>query len=115
MNPEVIQKRDRRLRRRLLEALYESRVSPMGGIGGRTAVDVIDSAMPEDQRFDNDDHALALLIDLRDGGYVEMLDRRTRKLQRWCVDYMFLKITDKGSRLIREEIPVDPAIEDERL
>jgi hypothetical protein len=115
MSPEVIQKRDCRLRRQIVNALFNSRASAMGGLGGRTLVDLIDSVMPEDQKFEDDNHALALLIDLRDGGYVELIDRRTRKLQRWGVDAMFIRVTDKGSRLCREEIPVDPSIEDERL
>jgi hypothetical protein len=116
LTDEAKKARDRRLRRAILMALHRSRQSPQGGLSAIVCWDIVETDYAaDDQKIEDEAHAMALLIDLRDGGYVELLDRRTHKRQRYGVEILFARITAKGSALVREEIPVDAMVEDERL
>src|SRR3954471_25016179 len=65
-------KRDKRLRKRLLQVLNAARVRPeVGGASGRFIYDVVDAAVPGGQRFESDAHMLGLMRDLIAAGYVE--------------------------------------------
>jgi hypothetical protein len=116
LSDEAKKVRDKRLRRAILQALHRSRNGPQGGLSAIVAWDVVEAEFSaDDRKIEDEDHALALLIDLRDGGYLELLDRRTHKRQKYGVETLFAKITAKGSALVREELPVDPMVEDERI
>jgi hypothetical protein len=108
--------RDRRLRRRLLNTLHLARaMSPRGGMSGRTLKDLVDGVMPPEQKFEDDGHALALMRDLanKDLFAEEALPRR--RGQSFGLDYVFFRITAKGSGIWEETVPADPDIDDERL
>lgn len=105
---------DRRLRRKLLSALHHARVGPRGGFNARQLKDALDATLPPAEQFHDDDHAVALLRDLEAKGLVVLADERTRRTQRFGLDYLFARITAKGSSLINETLPADADIDDER-
>lgn len=107
--------RDARLRRVLLMSLHRARVSPKGGLHGRTLIDQASAATLPGDEFQGDVHALGLARDLVGKGYVSETDERTRRGQLFGLDYLFFRITAKGSDLADERIPADPMVEDERL
>ena len=108
-------KRDRRLRRRLLLLLNATRVSPESGwCGGPFLFDVVDTALPSGQRFDDEPHLLGLLRDLISAGYVQERDDRTRQSQRASLEFTSYRITSKGTALVTEAIEPDPLVEDGR-
>ena len=115
MNAQAKLIRDRRLRRRLLFALYECRAAPQGGLSGQTLHDVGASGLASDQQFVDELHTASLLSDLERKGLIDRTDQRTRKTQLVLLSNQFFRITDKGSMLIRESIEADPDIEDDRL
>jgi hypothetical protein len=108
-------KRDKRLRRRMLQLVAAARTSPRGGLNGRTLFDLVNETLPSDLGFEDESHALMLMRDLRDKGYLaeEMIERR--RGQRFSVEFVFLRITAKGSSLLNETIPVDGDVDDERI
>ena len=106
--------RDARLRKRMLDMIHRARVAPLGGLNARTLMDLIDSAMPAGQGFESEDHAIGLIADLANAGYVTLSDKRTHKHQRHSIDWGFVKITALGSRMSLEQAPVDPLIADGR-
>ena len=66
------QKRDRRLRRRILMLMNAARVRPQSGwCGGTFLLDLVDAALPPPQKFEDADHLLALLRDLVSSAYVQ--------------------------------------------
>lgn len=107
-------KRDRRLRRRLLDALHNARIGPLGGMYGRRIAQIIDSTMPPAQVFEGDSHAEGLLQDLVAKSLVAKEDKRKRNSQPYSLDYMLYRITAKGSSLVEETGGPDPDIEDDR-
>ena len=108
-------KRDRRLRRRLLQVLHAARVSPQSGwAAGRFIFDIVDGALPGGQCFESDDHFAALVRDLISAGYVEERDDRRYQWQRQTIDSTSYRVTAKGTLLLVEELPVDPLVEDAR-
>jgi hypothetical protein len=107
--------RDRRLRRRLLGTLYAVRGEPSGGLGGRVLITVADGMMSQDGRFQNERHAMTLLRDLEGRGYVSLQDTRKHpRMETYGLDYLTVRITSKGVDLVDENVPVDPAVEDDR-
>jgi hypothetical protein len=107
--------RDRRLRKRLLNALYLSRSSPTGFIGGRTLMDVIGAEGLNSQVFEDDAHFLSLCRDLTNKGLAVSKMEIRRRGQAFGPDYVSFAITDKGTSLWLETIPADPDIDDERI
>ena len=109
-------KRDRRLRKRLLQVLNAARVRPdRGWAGGRFIFDIVDGAIPGGQRFESDEHMLGLMRDLIAGGYVEERDDRAYTWQAQGVDYVSYRITNLGTALVLEAVDPDPLVEDSRL
>src|SRR3954467_7231940 len=109
-------KRDKRLRKRLLQVLNAARVRPeFGWASGRFIYDVVDGAIPGGQRFEGDAHMLGLMRDLIAAGYVEERDDRTYAWQTAGVDWTSYRITNHGTALVYEAIDPDPLIEDDRL
>ena len=109
-------KRDKRLRRKLLNTLKLSRAhSPSGYLGGETLRDLVDGVMARDQRFEDERHALELMLDLVNGGYAERKNLTRRRNEQFGLRHVELRITDKGLKLWSEEIPPDPLIDDDRI
>src|SRR6266404_3385483 len=86
MDPNAIDRaehrRDRRLRRRVLQVLGAARVRPeYGWVTGRFVYDLVDGALPGGEAFDADGHMLALVRDLVSAGYVEERDDRRYEWQ----------------------------------
>jgi hypothetical protein len=109
-------KRDRRLRKRLLQVLNAAKVRPdRGWAGGRFIFDIVDGAIPGGQRFDSDEHMLGLMRDLIAGGYVEERDDRAYTWQGHGVDYVSYRVTSLGTALVLEAVDPDPLVEDSRL
>src|SRR4051794_27369227 len=109
-------RRDRRLRKRLLQVLHAARVRPeFGWASGRFVYDVVDGAAPGGQRFESDDHLLGLMRALIAAGYVEERDDRTRDWEPCGLDYVSYRITNHGSALVLEAVDPDPLVEDDRV
>ncbi len=109
-------RRDKRLRKRLLQVLNAARIRPeQGWAGGRFIFDVVDGALPGGQRFEGDDHLLGLMRDLVAAGYVEERDDRTRVWHPHTLDYLSYRITNLGTALVLEAIDPDPLVEDSRV
>lgn len=109
---EAMQVRDKRLRRDILRIVHRARTGPEGGFSLRG---VIDMARNSPLLFQDDQHALGLARDLEGYGLIKIEDRRTRKDQRFSIDWLFLRITATGSALVDEQIPVNPLVDDERI
>ena len=110
------QKRDLRLRRRLLQVLHAARVRPeYGWVGGRFLYDLVDGALPGGQRFVDDDHVQALLRDLVAAGHVEERDDRWKTYQPAGLDFSSYRITHQGTALIEQQLDPDPLVEDDRV
>jgi hypothetical protein len=108
-------KRDRRLRRRLLQALQGARVGPKGGLHARTLAEHVDHMSPPAEQFEGDGHVLGLLRDLENKGLATLKDERQRTWQRYGLDYLLVRITDRGSMLLNETAGPDPDVEDDRI
>src|SRR5689334_13192770 len=117
MSPTLIdQRRDLRLRRRILQVLHAARVHPDAGrMCGQCVVDVIDGATPAAQRFVDDAHARGLLRDLVSASYVEERDDRWLKRQRATLELTSYRIAHRGVALVEQQVDPDPLVEDERL
>lgn len=108
-------KRDRRLRRRLLQVMDAAKVRPeYGWVSGRFVFDIVDGAIPGGQCFESDDHFAALMRDLISSAYVEERDDRLYEWQRQTIDATSYRITARGTLLLAEGAPVDPLVEDAR-
>lgn len=111
--------RDRRLRRRLLRSLNQSRVSPTGGIDGQTLMDLVDPVPSRGgqggQGFEDGEHFIRLVRDLKNKQMAEIDISGMRVGQRLAPHHLHIRVTDKGSRLVNETEPPDPDIEDERV
>jgi hypothetical protein len=107
---------ERRLRRRILQLLQDCQAfAPQGGLHGSMVRRTLDDAAPPAQQFDGDDQCVVLLRELGSKGLITLDDQRTHTRQRFGLDHLFARITDKGSRLLREAAPPDPDVEDERI
>src|SRR3954468_22239759 len=116
MNPDYAEhKRDRRLRKRILQALHAARVRPQAGwMSGRFLYDLVDGALPGGQRFDSDLHLLGLARDLVNAGYAQERDDRLRPNEPFSLDTLSFRVTSQGTALALEAIEPDPLIEDSR-
>jgi len=109
-------RRDRRLRRRVLQVLGAARVRPeFGWATGRFVFDLVDGALPGGEAFGDDSHMLALARDLVSAGYVEERDDRRYEWQQPGLDTTSYRITHHGTALLAECIDPDPLIEHPRL
>ena len=107
--------RDKALRRRILSVAENAKIGPLGGIGGRSLMNVVNASSPRDERLADDGEFLSLVRDLANAGYLIERDERTHRHQNFVLDQLFFKVTAKGSALLREEIGVDPMVADERI
>ena len=107
--------RDRRLRRRLLVMLHESRGNSFGGwVSAQYLFDMTTGFAPAQERPRDDRHLVNLLRDLVSGGYATERDERERASQPFSAYYLSFRITHGGSGLITEALPPDAQIEDDR-
>jgi hypothetical protein len=106
--------RDRRLRRALLVGLYETRGVGRGVLVGRSLVDTVNLTRHGDQRFVDDEHALALLRDMINKGYVAEHALTRRKGEERGLDNVEYAIAATGTALIEESIDPDPDVDDLR-
>jgi hypothetical protein len=106
--------RNAQLRWNLLRMLNAARAME-GGINGETLRAQIDSVLPPSRQFADADHAFALLVDLSGAGYVELIDHRTEKRQRYTLEWANAKITAKGTAFCERHLPADPMIDDGRI
>ena len=107
-------RRDRRLRKRLLQALHAVRVHPQGGwMSGRFASGLVDGAQPGGERFESDIHALGLLRDLVNSLYAEERDDRLCRAP-FTLEVVSFRITAAGSAIVLELVDPDPLLEDSR-
>src|SRR5688572_33415669 len=98
-------KRDRRLRKRLLQVLNAAKVRPdRGWAGGRFIFDIVDGAIPAGQRFESDEHMLGLMRDLLAGGYVEERADRAYTCQAHGGDSVSYRITRLCLALVLEAV-----------
>ena len=110
------QERDRRLRKSLLSTLdLAKKYSPTRGLSGRNLVVQAESNVVRDMRFEDDAHAMSLIRDLVNKGLAEEELLTRRRGQSFGPEFVVVRITDKGSMLVREQIPVDPDVWDERI
>jgi hypothetical protein len=107
-------RRNRRLRRRMLQALEAARSAPRGGLTGQALADILDAATAGDQRLENERHAIGLLRDLAGKGLIELEDVRRRSGLRFGLDMLMCRISPRGVSLLEEGIEPDPDVEDER-
>jgi hypothetical protein len=109
-------RRDRRLRKRLLQALHAARVRPESGwASGRFLYDLVDGALPGGQQFDSDLHMLGLARDLVNARYAEERDDRGHRDDPFGLDALSYRVTAHGTALVLELIDPDPLVEDSRL
>ena len=106
--------RDRRLRRGLLQALHNARNAPRRGMYGHALRDVVGGVGMPDQ-FEDDDHLIRLARDLVNKGLAGEEVEGLRRGQRLAAHHLFLRVTDKGSDLINEDIPPIAGVDDERV
>ena len=107
--------RDRRLRRRLLGLLFESRASPTGWTGALKLRDMADAASSKDQRFQSEQHCIALLRDLVIKGLAKERRKATKRGQVFGLRHLKYRILAAGLELHLEAAPPDPLIDDDRL
>lgn len=108
-------RRDRRLRKRLLQALHAARVRPESGwCSGQLLYDLVDGALPGGQQFDSDLHMLGLVRDLVNCRCAQERDDRRRDTDPFGLELMSFRITSHGSALALEAIDPDPLVEDSR-
>lgn len=115
LSDAMTKSRDKRLRRQLLYVLYLCRESPQGGANGRTVTGTVAEDLDEEMGFESDEHAVQLIRDLALKGLLTEEKLARRRTERFGPQHLFLRITDKGSMLLREEIPIDPDVYDERI
>ncbi|QOV90901.1 hypothetical protein [Humisphaera borealis] len=108
--------RDAWLCRRLIDSLALARdKSPTGDRSGPSLKREAQSGEPHDGGFDSDDHCLRLCRDLRDWGLVVEQVGTIRRIERFGLEHVTYRLSDKGLQLVREQIPPMPGVWDERL
>ena len=112
---EANRQRDRVLRRNMLRTLHNARIVPMGGLSGTALRREVEAITAASDQFEDEAHVIGLGRDLVNKGLVEETDQRTRKTQRFGLEFLFYRVTAKGSGLVNETLPPDPDVEDERL
>lgn len=108
--------RDRKLRRKLLSVLNIARAtSPTGRYGGESLMDEANDGLGFDRQIESERHAIGLLRYLVDAGYAEEHMLTRRRTETFGLRHVEFRITDKGARLLAEQIEPDPLIDDERI
>lgn len=108
--------RDRRLRRLLLTALDGAkRHGIRGDLDGITLRDVAQAGLPDAQAFEDELHCIGLIRDLVGKSFAAEEVVNLRRGQRVGLAHLRVRITDRGSMLLRESIEPDPDIDDERV
>jgi hypothetical protein len=107
--------RDQKLRREILEQLYFARHSPGGGWHGRPLVAAINEAAEPGMGFEDDTHALQIIRDMVNFGFVEQQVELRRRGERLSPGHLFLRITGLGTQLKNESIDPHPDVWDERI
>src|SRR5260221_5144105 len=107
--------RDGRLRRRLLAALFECRTSPSGWTGALKLRDMADSVAADDQRFQTEQHCVALLRDLAIKRLAEERRKSQKRGQVFGLRHLKYRIRAAGLDLHLEAVPPDPLIDDDRV
>jgi hypothetical protein len=115
LSEKAILERDRRLRRQLLFALYLSLNAPKAGMYGAALVTNVNEVADAGMEFDDADHALRLMRDLANKGLILEQRLTRRRGQAFGPEFLFLRITDRGAQLCREEIEPDRDIYDDRV
>jgi hypothetical protein len=109
----INRERDKGLRRAMLRVLRIALgQSPTGELRARTLVELVGT---QGVSFEDEQHALALIGDMDGRGYLVKTDTRTRKLEKYSIDHLSVRITPAGVDLLDGNAPVDPAVEDERI
>lgn len=114
---EVKRKRDRLLRRRLLDALYVVREDfPMGRCDGAAWRRIAETGLAPSECFESDAHAMALMRDVEERGYAEITYVRTVAVGGDVTPrhVRHARLTTKGVELHDGVIDPDPLIEDGR-
>ncbi len=112
----ALRERDRRLRRRLLAALFDCRTSPSGWTGALKLRDMADNASSaEEERFQTELHCVALLRDLATKGLAEERRKAQKRGQVFGLRHLKYRILAAGLDLHLEAAPPDPLIDDDRV
>jgi hypothetical protein len=107
-------KRDRELRKHLLRTLHRVQIAPLKGLHGSKLMQYVDDLMPPVKRFESEDHALLLMRELEAKGLATIEDERNGRSQMFSLDRLVVRVTAKGSSLVKMTAPADPDIDDER-
>jgi hypothetical protein len=105
--------RDRHLRYRMLRLLNSARGRDFF-LRAHMVRDLVKSLNAGDE-FEDDNHVIGLLRDLQNGGYAEIIDRRTRENERLSLSFLDCRITGKGTRFLASGEPPDALIADGRI
>lgn len=116
MDFETSKKRDAHLRRRVLMVLQNAtRYSLTGMLTARDVVRDAEELARDGWGFESDSHAIGLFRDLVAKEMVQEHVGTRRHGQGFGLDLLKYRILDKGLDLLRENLPVDPDVEDERI
>lgn len=108
--------RDKRLRAKMLMALYmASRTAPTGRIGARLLKDMVEGIAGAGDGFEGDDHALGLMRDLRGAALAEEKQITRRVGQGFGLDFCEYGITAEGVALHTQASKQHPLVWDDRI
>jgi len=107
---EVKIKREKRLRRAMLEIMEAAKAS--GWIRGRMIADILDG---QPDGIEGDAELMSLGTDLVNLGLAVRKDLRTLQSQRAGLDYLAYEITARGTGLLAGTEPVCGLVADERI
>jgi hypothetical protein len=106
---------DRRLRRLLLTAIFEARVTPSGWVGATTLHLMVNSESPEGMQFQNEVHCIGLLRDLTIKGLIEERQKDRLLNEPFGLKHLEYRMRSQGLSLHLESAPPDPDIDDDRI
>jgi hypothetical protein len=107
--------RDRRLRKHLLKAVYECRISPSGWASAPTLYQSADEIPSESERFEDERHCIGLLRDLVIKGLIEERQTTRKPCEAFSLLHLEYRILARGLSLHLESVPLDPDIDDGRI
>jgi len=108
--------RDAWLRRRLIDSLHLARDrSPTGDRTGVSLKREAQSGEPIDGGFVDDAHCLSLCRDLVGLGLIVEEIGTVRRMERFGLEHVSYKLSDRGLQLVLEQIPPVKGVWDERL
>lgn len=113
---EKNRKRDRKLRRLMLNALvFASKHAPAKQIAALTLVEHVNGFVTDSQQVEDDAHGIDLIRYLVSHGYAEERVVNLRKGEQFGLRHLVVTITARGRDLWEENIPADPGIDDDRI